>query len=224
MIKHCIECGSKLKEGYKHCRDCGSKILEEFPEVINYCPECGTKIRENYRFCENCGFMIPKKTEKFNEKQQNKEVIKEKQDIKRDEFNDTRKNFCPNCGFNLGKYKGETGILLIGGILSIISAVIFLESIIFAWFLNFNLFEFLILSLFSILGFLASLFSGTLCILKSRYRIVLIGIVLMFMGACIDIIIGLSYDYRFTTIGLIILLLSMICTILIVKYKDEFIN
>lgn len=32
MSKHCIECGSILKEGQKFCSECGAKISEEIPE------------------------------------------------------------------------------------------------------------------------------------------------------------------------------------------------
>ncbi len=60
MMKHCIECGSILKEEYKYCRDCGSRIPNEIPEKINHCPDCGNKIQEDHRFCENCGFKIQK--------------------------------------------------------------------------------------------------------------------------------------------------------------------
>jgi PKD repeat protein len=63
MIKHCIDCGSKLKKGHKFCRECGAEIPEKIPENIKHCPYCGNKIQEDHMFCDECGFEIvePKK-------------------------------------------------------------------------------------------------------------------------------------------------------------------
>lgn len=62
MIKHCIECGSELKEGHKYCSDCGSKLLDELPEKISHCPDCGAKIEEIRKFCPECGYKFSSQT------------------------------------------------------------------------------------------------------------------------------------------------------------------
>jgi PKD repeat protein len=59
MIKHCIECGSKLKKGHKFCSDCGGKIPDEIPEQLKHCPDCENKIKKNHKFCDECGFKVP---------------------------------------------------------------------------------------------------------------------------------------------------------------------
>jgi len=77
-MKHCIECGSELKEKHKFCSDCGSKIPKELPEILNHCPECGNRIQEKYKFCDNCGYKIPIKIDSITQEQK-KEPIKEQQ-------------------------------------------------------------------------------------------------------------------------------------------------
>ena len=65
MIKHCIECGTKLKKGHKFCQNCGSNIPSKLPEKIKHCPDCGNKIQEGHKFCDNCGFKSEEKKKMF---------------------------------------------------------------------------------------------------------------------------------------------------------------
>jgi PKD repeat protein/predicted nucleic acid-binding Zn ribbon protein len=85
MIKHCIECGTKLKKGHKFCQNCGSNIPSELPEKIKHCPDCGNKIQESHKFCDNCGFNIPEKIEQKEEIDENSEVDDEESSILNEE-------------------------------------------------------------------------------------------------------------------------------------------
>jgi len=114
MIKHCIECGSELKEGYKYCSDCGAKLLDELPEKISHCPDCGNKIQETHKFCDNCGFKVPTKIETMPVEE--KKVTEIKEPVVSEGVNETEKISKRKYGYLL------IGLILIIGIAVILAA------------------------------------------------------------------------------------------------------
>lgn len=65
-MSYCINCGSKLAEGYNFCPECGTIIKNERVEsyplseagAMRLCPMCGEKMPVDVFYCLNCGAII----------------------------------------------------------------------------------------------------------------------------------------------------------------------
>lgn len=115
-MKHCTNCGFKLKKGVEFCGNCGIKIPEKLPEKLEYCPECGFKIKGGSKFCGDCGFKVPEKIEAKNNDRKEQVISDDVEENNIPEVK-TEKTFTQ-------KYK----YLIIGLILIIVIAMIVVAS------------------------------------------------------------------------------------------------
>ena len=91
-MKHCLNCGSLLKDGAKFCCECGKPVPQG-----RVCHHCGAIVDEGDMFCHKCGNRLepPKITVKTDSLQ--------KTCPKCGTLLDGKDVYCPNCGHSAVK-------------------------------------------------------------------------------------------------------------------------